>query len=148
MLSNPQIFYVCHQTNKQKTKQKTKKTTRTEAMKLQQCIDLFGNIYAYSTFWWLQKMDLNSHWIGIDRSGKNAGSCIFPTLLSGLENRQNGKLLARKFCDLEGKINKIYKGKPSHTGGKAHAGWKFCPACREIFFFQACRLCYIGVGKI
>ena len=47
------------------------------------------------------------------------------------KNRPNGKLLARKFCDLEEKIRNTC-GKPSHTGGK------FQVACREInIFFPA-----------
>ena len=60
-------------------------------------------------------------------------------LISGLEkNRQNGKLLAEKFCDLEGKIKEIHAGNPPTLEGNL-------PCWREILhslqgnkdFFQA-----------
>ena len=50
------------------------------------------------------------------------------------KNRQNGKLLVGKSCDLEGKNKEIPHGKREICP----AGGKFCPACREInIFFQA-----------
>ena len=68
------------------------------------------------------------------------------------KTRQNGKLLARKFCDLDG------KNKEKHEGNWMEicpAGGKFCPACREInipsrsgWFKSECAKLYEGDHQI
>ena len=54
------------------------------------------------------------------------------------KNRQNGKLLAGKFCDSEGKIKKYIRETLPHWREIYTAGGKFCPACRKKNpYFQA-----------
>ena len=45
------------------------------------------------------------------------------------KDRQDGKLVAGKFCDLEGQL-KLYLREICPVGGK------FCQACREINIFS------------
>ena len=47
------------------------------------------------------------------------------------KNRQNGKLLAGKSCDLAGKNKEIHKGDHPTLEGICPAGGKFWPACRK-----------------
>ena len=49
---------------------------------------------------------------------------------------KTAKLLAGKFCDLEGKNKEIHKGNIPHWREICPAGGKFCPACREINIFS------------
>ena len=46
------------------------------------------------------------------------------------KNRQNGKLLAGKFCDLEGKIKKYIRETLPHWREIYPVGGEFCTACR------------------
>ena len=64
--------------------------------------------------------------------------CVYTSRPGKKKTRQNRKLLARKFCDLEGKIKKYIEDTIPHWGEICPAGGKFCPACGgNKHFFQA-----------
>ena len=55
------------------------------------------------------------------------------------KNRQNGKLLAGEFCDLEGKNKEIHKGNPPTLEGNLPCWREILPSLQaNKHFFQVC----------
>ena len=78
---------------------------------------------------------------GLKNPNYNFSCCSYVNSVRPGKNRQNGKPLAGKFCDLEEKNKEIHKGNPPTLEGNLPCWREILPSLQgNKHFFQACAI--------